>query len=40
MSVCLDQKKLERERSDPRELSAYDRMKELTALKEEEYEFL
>jgi|SRR6266540_2703706 len=34
-NLCLDQKILERERSRPRKLSAYDQMKELTALKEE-----
>lgn len=32
-NLCLDQKKLERERSNPRKLSAFDQMKELTALK-------
>ncbi len=31
-NLCLDQKILERERSRPRKLSAYDQMKELTAL--------
>jgi putative transposase len=38
-NLCLDQKILERERSNPRRLSAFDRMKELTALKDE-YSFL
>jgi len=32
-NLCLDQKKLERERSDPRRLTAFDQIKELTALK-------
>src|SRR5258707_9939210 len=31
-NLCLDQKKLERERSDPRRLTAFDQIKELTAL--------
>jgi putative transposase len=34
-NLCLDQKMLERERSNPRKLSAFDQMKELTALKDE-----
>jgi putative transposase len=38
-NLCLDQKKLERERSNPRGLSAFDQAKELTALKRE-FEFL
>jgi putative transposase len=38
-NVYLDQKILEQGRSRPRKLSAYDEMKELTALKEE-FEFL
>jgi putative transposase len=32
-NLCLAQKKLERERSDPRSLTAFDQIKELTALK-------
>src|SRR5712664_4130096 len=32
-NLCLDQKKLERGRSDPRRLTAFDQIKELTALK-------
>jgi putative transposase len=38
-NLCLDQKKLERERSNLRGLSAFDQAKELTALKRE-FEFL
>jgi putative transposase len=38
-NLCLDQKVLERERSQPRKLSAYDQMKELTHLKEQ-FDFL
>jgi putative transposase len=38
-NLCLDQKILERERSKPRKLAAYDQMKQLTGLKEE-FEFL
>ena len=38
-NLCLDQKKLERERSNPRKLSQFDQIKELTALKAE-FEFL
>lgn len=34
-NLCLDQKKLERERSDPRRLTAFDQMEELIALKRE-----
>ena len=34
-NLCLDQKQLERERSTPRRLSAFDQIKELTALKAE-----
>ena len=34
-NLCLDQKILEWERSQPRELTAYDKMKELTVLKAE-----
>lgn len=34
-NLCLDQKKLERERSYPRRLTAFDQMKELTSLKRE-----
>src|ERR1700684_2682962 len=32
-NLCLDRKKLERERSNPRGLTAFDQIKELTALK-------
>jgi putative transposase len=32
-NLCLDQKKLERERSNPRKLTQFDQIKELTALK-------
>jgi putative transposase len=38
-NLCLDQKKLERERSEPRKLSQFDQIKELTALKAE-FDFL
>jgi putative transposase len=38
-NLCLDQKILERQRSSPRKLSAFDQMKELTVLKRE-FEFL
>jgi putative transposase len=38
-NLCLDQKILERQRSSPRSLSAFDQMKELKALKHE-FEFL
>lgn len=34
-NLCLDQKMLERERSNPRKLSRFDQIKELTALKDE-----
>jgi hypothetical protein len=34
-NLCLDQKKLERERSNPWRLTAFDQMKELTSLKRE-----
>jgi hypothetical protein len=34
-NLCLDQKKLERERSNPRRLTAFDQMKEPTSLKRE-----
>lgn len=38
-NLCLDQKKLERERSNPRKLYQFDQIKELTALKAE-FDFL
>ena len=38
-NLCLDQKKLERERSGPRKVSQFDQIKELTALKAE-FDFL
>jgi putative transposase len=34
-NLCLDQKRLERERSNPRRLTAFDQMKDLTSLKRE-----
>ncbi|MGY3494388.1 hypothetical protein ACVW1B_003807 [Bradyrhizobium sp. USDA 4502] len=34
-NLCLDQKILERERSDARRLSQFDQIKELTGLKEQ-----
>jgi putative transposase len=34
-NLCLDRKKLERERSNPRRLTAFDQMKELTSFKRE-----
>jgi putative transposase len=38
-NLCLDQKKLERERSEPRKLTAYDQINELPELKRE-FDFL
>lgn len=38
-NLCLDHKILERKRCNPRKLTAYDHMKELTALKRE-FDFL
>ena len=34
-NLCLDQKRLERERSHPRRLTAFDQLKDLTALRRE-----